>query len=189
MPTASWQEETGVEAEIVGRIGGAYDLIVIGRRQEGEFGGLSRTTAEAALLGTGRAVLLAPPEPPRAIGESVLIGWNRSVQAARALRNALPFLREAKQVTILSVTTGARDGPSPKQIVRHLAWHGVKADSKEIPPDYRYIGEAVLDEAKELGADMAVMGAYSHSRVREMMLGGVTRYILENAKLPILIAH
>jgi nucleotide-binding universal stress UspA family protein len=189
VPTAAWQAVTGNEAELVGRMGGGYDLIVVGRRAEGAFGGIAAETAEAGLLGTGRAVLLAPQSAAASIGDSVLIAWNRSVQSARALRNALPFLRQAGAVTLLSVTTGARDGPSPQAIARNLAWHGIAATIKEVPPDYRYIGEQVLDEAKEVGADMVVMGAYSHSRVREMMLGGVTRHILEHADMPVFIAH
>ncbi len=188
-PSASWQEATGNEAELTARMGGAYDLIVVGRRPEEAYGGIVAETAEAGLIGTGRPVLLAPHEQISMVGERVLIAWNRSVQSARAMRNALPFLREAKGVTILTVATGARDGPTPQEVVRNLAWHGIEATVKEVAPDYRYVGEQLLDEAKEASADMVVMGAYSHSRVREMMLGGVTRYILESADMPVFIAH
>lgn len=188
LPSASWEVGRGSAAGLVAARGGAYDLIVVGpaRPDQTTVGEIS---AEAALFGTGRPVMVVPPGEPGSVGGSVVIGWNRTPSAARAVAAALPFLASSRSVTVVSVTTGAKQGPSPQGIARYLSWHGVSAEVVEIPPDHRVVGEALLDEASERGADLVVMGAYSHSRLRELILGGVTRYVLQHPKVPVLMAH
>ena len=101
----------------------------------------------------------------------------------------MPFLTCAKRVIICAVATGAKQGPSPEDVARTLAWHDIETEVKEITPDGRSVGRVLLDEAKEVEANLLVMGAYSHSRLREMILGGVTKYVIEHAELPVLLAH
>lgn len=187
-PTVSWQVAVGREADLIAQSGGAFDLLVISRpRKDSEHP--TSDTLEAAIFSTGRPVLLAPAEIGTTLGESIVIGWNRSIQAGRAVFAAMPFLRRARQVMIVAVTTGAKRGPSHLEIARNLAWHGVNAQIRELPPDYRLIGEVLLNESKEFGADLLVMGAFSHSRLRERILGGVTKQILANAELPVFMAR
>lgn len=188
LPSASWEQVGGIASEVVATRGGAYDLVVVGppRTDQTTVGELA---AEAALFRTGRPVLIAPPSTPEAIGEAVVIGWNRSASAARAVSAALPFMELARSVTIVSVITGAKQGPVASEIAKYLSWHDVQAEVVEIPPDHRLVGEVLLEEADRVSADLVVMGAYSHSRLRELILGGVTRYVLQNADIPVLMSH
>lgn len=185
----SWEVVRGPTPDVLARRGGAYDLIVITRpTTETELSDIP--AVESAVFSTGRPVLIAPPEPPKTLGETVLIGWNRSVESARAFHAAKSLLLErAKKVRILSVTTGAKDGPSAEEIARDLAWHGIEAEIREFSPDNRSVGAVLLAEAGAIGADLIVMGAYTHSRLRQMLLGGVTKHVLMNATVPLFMAH
>jgi nucleotide-binding universal stress UspA family protein len=188
LPSASWEVATGMASEVVAMRGGAYDMVVVGR-PPADRTSVAELAAEAALFRTGRPVLIAPPETPRTVGEAVVIGWNRSASSARAISAALPFLLLARSVTIVSVKTGAKLGPSPEEMAKYLSWHEVQAEVVELEPDHRLVGEVLLEEAERVSADLVVMGAYSHSRLRELILGGVTRYVLQNADIPVLMAH
>jgi nucleotide-binding universal stress UspA family protein len=188
LPSASWEVATGLASEIVATRGAAYDMVVVGRPVKDQTT-VAELSAEAALFRTGRPVLIAPPTPPGSLGEAVVIGWNRSASSARSISAALPLLLMSRSVTIVTVTTGAKQGPSPQEMAKYLSWHEVQAEVVEIPPDHRLVGEVLLEEAERVSADLLVMGAYSHSRLRELILGGVTRYVLQNADLPVLMAH
>ena len=151
---------------------------------------MERIATEAALFATGRPVIITPPEPPRQIGETVLIAWNRGAQAARAFHAAKALLLDrAQRVRILSITTGAKQGPPASEIAANLDWHGIEADVVELSPDYRSVGEVLLAQASAINADLLVMGAFSHSRLRQLILGGVTKFVFEQSPLPVLMAH
>jgi nucleotide-binding universal stress UspA family protein len=186
LPSAYWRAVEGVATEEIELNGAAYDLIVAARSEDNE---ASRPLVEAALFGTGSPVLVAPPTAPTAIGENIMIGWNRGVPAGRVVRFAMPFLEVAARVEIFYVDTGAKKGTSAQDIARYLAWRDIKTELKLTPPDQRSVGEMLLSEAETSGADLLVIGAFSHSRLREMILGGVTKHILEHAELPVLMAH
>lgn len=188
LPSASWAVATGTASEVVATRGGAYDLVVVGRPRK-DRASVAELAAEAALFRTGRPVLIAAPEVPDTIGEAIVIGWNRSASSTRAVAAALPFLVFARSVTIVSVLTGAKQGPSATDIAKYLSWHEVHAEVVELPPDHRLVGEVLLEEAERVNADLVVAGAYSHSRLRELILGGVTRHVLQNASVPVLMAH
>jgi len=188
LSSASWEIATGLASEIVATRGGAYDMVVVGRPMKDQTT-VAELSAEAALFRTGRPVLIAPPTSPKSIGEAVVIGWNKSPSSVRSIAAALPLLLMSRSVTIVTVTTGAKQGPSPQDIAKYLSWHDVQAEVVEISPDHRLVGEVLLEEAERVSADLLVMGAYSHSRLRELILGGVTRYVLQNADLPVLMAH
>lgn len=187
-PAASWVTLEGHPTEVIGQRGGAYDVIVTGQPSAAH--GIGRITAEAALFATGRPVIVAPPHPPARIGETVLVAWNRGMQATRAFHAAKALLlHKAGRVRILSITTGAKQGPAADEMARNLRWHGIRADVLELSPDYRAVGEVLLAEASAIHADLLVMGAFSHSRLRQLILGGVTRHVFEHAELPVLMAH
>ena len=187
-PSGSWENVIGSASEVVATRGGAYDMVVVARPVS-DRATVGELAAEAALFRTGRPVLFAPPDGPLTIGEAVVIGWNRSASSARSVAAALPILELARSVTIVNVTTGAKLGPSSKDIAKYLSWHEVQAEVVELAPDHRLVGEVLLEEAERVSADLLVMGAYSHSRVRELILGGVTRHVLQNADLPVLMAQ
>jgi nucleotide-binding universal stress UspA family protein len=141
------------------------------------------------LFESGRPVLIAPPSPPRSLGTNVLVAWNCSTEQARTMADAMPFLRRAERVTIVTVEGAAVAGPSAEQMARSLAMNGVAAEPITLKPGKRTAGEVLLSKANELGCDLIVKGAYTQSRLRQMIFGGTTRHILANARLPVLMAH
>src|ERR1700728_309307 len=146
-------------------------------------------TLESALFESGRPVLIAPPTPPQSLATNILIAWNRSTEQARTTAFAMPLLRLAKRVTILTVEGAMVAGPSGTEMARSLAMHGIAADTLTISPGKVSAGETILRKAAELGCDLIVKGAYTQSRLRQMIFGGTTRHILANANLPVLMAH
>jgi nucleotide-binding universal stress UspA family protein len=142
------------------------------------------------VLTAGRPVLVVPWKGAGAsVGRRVLVGWNGSTEATRAVNDALPILEKADAVKILSV--GEReDGHIPgAEIAQHLARHGVKAEADHVPDPEGSPADALLFEAQDFGADLIVCGAWGHSRMLETVLGGVTRDLLRKMELPLLLSH
>jgi nucleotide-binding universal stress UspA family protein len=188
LATASWEEISGDPDEVVAMRGGAFDLIVISYPALGPAATPS-SVLEAAIFSTARPVLLAHEDVPARLGRSIMIAWNRGIQSRRAVTAAMPFLETAESAVIVNIATGAKQGPEAEEIARTLSWHGVKAEAKRLPPDRRSVGETLLEEVRETGADLLVMGAYSEHRLRERLIGGVTKEILAKADFPILMAR
>jgi len=186
--SVSWEVVRGRPADEIVARAGASDLVVAGRKEEG-VGPLTRSIAEVSLFVSGRPVFIAPQEPPGTIGKNIVVGWNRSAAAGRSVHAALPMLKTAETVRIVSVATNAKDGPAASAMQEYLALHGVTAALTEVDPDYRPVSEILLDESKDAGADLLIMGAFSHSRLRELVLGGVTRDIFQKADIPVLMAN
>jgi nucleotide-binding universal stress UspA family protein len=172
----------------IGSYGRVFDLIALGR--PGRAAQNPRMPPlEAALFDSGRPVLIVPTTAPKTLGRNVLVAWNRSTEQARTNAFALPLLRLAEQVTVLEVEGGTTPGPSIEDAALNLRRNGVKATALTIKPGSRSTGEAILDYASKNGCDLLVKGAYTQSRLRQMMFGGATRHILANATLPVLMAH
>jgi nucleotide-binding universal stress UspA family protein len=173
----------------VGSHGRVFDVIVLGRPGR-DPRGPRMTTLEAALFESGRPVLIAPPSPPSQMGTNVLIAWNCSTEQARATALAMPILKRANRVIVLTVEGGAAvPGPTGQQLCRYLQLNEVAAKPLTVGLDGRLTGEVILFHAKALGCDLLIKGAYTQSRLRQMIFGGTTRYILSNAELPVLMAH
>lgn len=186
--TASLQEIMGDPGNIVAIYGGAFDLIVVSQPNL-EPESVPSSVLEAAVFGAARPVLLAHETVSATLGESIMIAWNRGVQCRRAVAAAMPFLERAQSTVIVNIATGAKQGPEPEEIAQTLAWHGVKADVKRLSPDRRSVGETLLEEAHTVGADLLVMGAYSQNRLRERLIGGVTKEILAKADFSVFMAR
>lgn len=124
-----------------------------------------------------------------ALGRRVLIAWRPCVPAYRAVLLAMPFLQAADEVTVCSVVNEDVAAEDCERLVVHLGRHGIKARALPVPNGSAGVGETILAEAGKAAADTVVMGAYGHSRVREMVLGGVTRFVLANATIPMLVSH
>ncbi len=186
--SAAWREETGYEDQWVERYGRLADLTVIGRRAANQEVA-SRLSIDSVILGTGRALLVAPPRPPASVGNNVAVAWNGSAEAARGVGAAMPFLTRAGTVTVLSAERDSGRRYRPEDLAAYLAWHGIKAKAATIPVKGESVGATLLSEAARGGADLMVMGAYTHSRVREMIVGGVTRHVLDSAEIAVLMAH
>lgn len=181
-----WRGGSTVDDGELGSLGRLYDLTVLPR--PGARGG--RVTAfEAALFDSGRPVLMAPPTAPATLGDSILIHWNRSTETARAIALAMPVLKKAKRVQFVFVEGNSVSGPSAREAASHLAAHGITATEKTVDGKSRGPGEAILAEAKAFGADLLLKGAYTQSRLRQMIFGGATSHILARAEIPVLFAH
>ena len=172
----------------IGDYGRVFDLVVVGRPTTDEDG--PRTaTLEEALFGSGRTVLVAPPHtPPPTIGRSIMIAWNGSTETARAVSFAMTLLRRAEQVLVLTVEGGTVPGPTGEQLARTLRINGVPARAHHAL-ESGSVGETILFTAREVGADLLVKGAYTQSRLRQMIFGGATRHLIDHATIPMLMAH
>lgn len=189
-PSCGWIEGIGRPDTAIARRGRLADLIVL-CRPDGENAVTTVTEGlEAALLDSGRPLLVAPSAAGKAIGAHVVIAWNGGTEASRAVAAALPFLAEAEAVTVLSVGDAAPAEVGADMLVGYLARHGIKARIRAIDQKPgQSVGAALLAGAEAEKADLMVMGAYTHSRLRELVFGGVTREVLAAAGLPVLMAH
>lgn len=186
--TAHFTMVTGREEDVIASRGRLADLI-IARRPEG--GGEEVTfsvTLEAALLDTGRPVLVVPPNDPVQFGKSIAIYWNGSPEVGKAINYAMPFLEKAERIFVLEVDAESHSGPTTADVVGYLAWHGVKAEGRNLDRQGSD-SESLLAATSAAEADMLVMGAYTRSRLRRLVFGGVTRDILTRSGVPVLMAH
>jgi nucleotide-binding universal stress UspA family protein len=184
----AWFDGAPGGEDFVGNYGRVFDLIILGRPAKSRQGP-RMTTLESALFESGRPVLLAPPVPPHGIGDKILIAWNCSTEQARATAFAMPLLRKAARVIICTVEGATVPGPTGAQIARNLLMNGVRAESMTVAPGQRRAGEVLLAQAEALGCDLIVKGAYTQSRLRQMIFGGTTQHILTHATVPVLLAH
>jgi nucleotide-binding universal stress UspA family protein len=183
-----WTESDAARDAFVGSYGRVFDLIVFGR--PGSYpAGSSMAAVEAALFESGRPILIAPPNPPASLGENIVIAWNRSTETARVTAFAMPLLHRAKKVTVLTVTGGMVPGPEAPELARYLQLNGIDAEAMTVDPGNRTNGEMMLHVASELGCDLMVKGAYTQSRLRQMIFGGATSHILAKTELPVFMAH
>jgi nucleotide-binding universal stress UspA family protein len=144
---------------------------------------------EAVLFGSGRAMLLVPPGQHRqGPFETVLVAWNGSRESARALREGLGFIEQASRTVVL-VVDPPTDGMPCADLKAHLAHHNVVAEVVTAGSEDRPIAEIILEEARRISADLVIMGAYGHTRLREQVFGGATRDMLTTSESPILVAH
>lgn len=184
--TAHLSVATGQAVRIVCEQARVADLCVVGRASYGK-NASTTPVIEAALFNSGRPVLIAPPQPAKSVGGDIIVAWNRSAMAARALNAAMPLFDKADRIRIVYVDTGAKAGPSAEEAAAYVERHGFSVEAETMAPHSKGAASTLLWRAQN--ADLLVMGAYSHSRLREVVLGGVTRHILENASIPVLMVH
>lgn len=194
-----WRAEPGDPASVVNERGRYADLIVLGQYDEDTANDVTPDFIGRVIMGSGRPVLVVPRagEVPASLGQRVMVCWNASREAARAVSSALPMLRQAPTVHVTAFgPRGARPGPGGAldavgaDIGAFLARHGIEAvvtggvASKDVD-----IGTQILSRADECGSDLIVMGGYGHSRAYEFVMGGATRTLLESMTIPVLFAH
>ncbi len=185
-PSASFAAVTGREEDLVAQLARLADLTVVPHPEAGE--DVSSSDAlHAVLFNSGRPVLLAPQVPTATIGTRICLGWNGTAESAAAVAGVLPWLSRAEAVRILSADGYQRRGPAAPELAAYLALHGVKADIVMFKAVGGVVGAGLLAAAGEFDCDLLAMGAYSHSRLRQLILGGVTRHVLENATLPVMM--
>ncbi len=193
--TNEWREGEGDVGDVASLHARYADLAVIGQTDPDDVPlGAAQDLPERLILGAGRPVLVVPYAGRFAtVGERVLLAWNATREATRAANDALPLLRRAARVTVLSVNP--RGGPGGHgaipgaDIALHLARHGVRAEVSSVTTDDVGIDDMLLSQAADSGADLIVMGGYGHSRLGELVLGGATRHILRQITVPVLMSH
>ena len=184
-----WRDGGAIDDNGLSSLSRAYDITIVGRP------GLKQseprmTTLEVALFESGRPILMAPPQASKTLGTNILVHWNASNETARAINDAMPLLRQAEQVTMVTVEGAMVPGPKAADMLDYLAAHGIRGiESKVKPAAKSSTGEAILAEARRLGADLLIKGAYTQSRLRQMIFGGATQHILQSADIPVMLSH
>ena len=168
------------------------DLVVIGQRELQELKGYA--SPEKLLLASDSPILVIPSGwKSESIGNKILVGWNASREARRAVADALPFLVAASSVTLLVVDSEERAGRHGEEpgadIALYLARHGARVEVEQVLSQGAPVADIILSYAAEHGVDLIVIGAYSHARSVEMVFGGVTRTLLKQASIPILMSR
>ncbi len=180
----------GLAAQQFTHISRLFDLTVVAQPHPDK-PGPEEVIAETVLMDSGRAVLVVPYAYEKPFGaEHVLLAWDGGRAAARALAEALPLLHRAQRVDIIRIGVDAEEDADALEVVRHLSRHGLKTEVRSLDiVSGKSISTVLLDEVEKLGADLVVMGGYGHSRLKEMVLGGVTREIFSSMTVPVLMAH
>ena len=189
--SAHWSEEVGRDDEVTARRGRLADLMVVAR-PTATSDVSSTLTLNAALFDTGRPVLVMPPAGAKKIGSKIAVSWNGSAESARAVSSALPLLKRAAKVTVFTAATPKIPSVRAQDVAIYLQWHGIQTAARTLETatsDRQAIAIALLAALTEGNVDLLVMGAYTHSRMRQLILGGFTRHVLENAAIPVFMAH
>jgi nucleotide-binding universal stress UspA family protein len=183
-----WHDGEPVEDDTMGSYARTFDVTVVGRPSE-DLDHPRIATTEAALFESGRPVLIAPPTVPRTLGQTIGIAWNRSTETARAVALAMPLLSTARDITIIEIEGWGVAGPSGEELRRCLVRHGLTVRTQMFSDAHRRPGGAILAAAAAVGCDLLIKGAYTQSRLRQMIFGGATNHILSNTTLPVFMAH
>jgi nucleotide-binding universal stress UspA family protein len=192
---AEWRVVEGQPEPVLSLHGRSCDLCMVGQRDRKEIEATADTELpDRLILSVGRPVLVIPSNGIYlVIGKRIMVAWDASRLAARAVNDAMPLLRRAESVSVVVVNSrhgeDARREISSADICLHLARHGVPSVARQTAVKSSNIGEALLLQAAEQDVDLLVMGAYGHARWRELVLGGATRHILAHMTIPVLMSH
>jgi nucleotide-binding universal stress UspA family protein len=186
--TASWRMLEEDDAAHLIALARHRDLVVVGRQTSRH----SRVPdlIETLLTACGRPVLLVPSAGRVSAIKTVAVWWKEHPAAARAVTAAMPLLARAERVSIVTINEGfAQSGKAESDMAHQLGWHGIKSDSKGIASGQGSVADRLWQAASDIPADLVVMGAFSHSRTRELIFGGCTQAVLEAGDLPVLLLH
>ncbi len=187
--TASWRDQQGILPFDLSAAARVADIIVFGRG-EGDLPFPDASLIEEAIFQSGRPVLVAPAGKLERTPRRILVAWNGGREAARALSSAMPLFEETDAALVISIGNMPSDLEGPEKAAELLRLHGVKAEAKRRAPEGNAASEdELVAVAREWRADLIVMGAYSHSRWRELILGGFTRKLLKRTEFPLFLAH
>ena len=172
----------------IGAYGRVFDMVVVGKPGSGR-SDPRNATLESVLFEAGRPILIVPPKHVATLGRTIVISWNRSTETARTVGFAMPLLKKAERIVVLSVSGALAPGPSPDLLARALQRHGLPVDVINVDSGNKAAGKFILEQAATLGADLLIKGGYTQSRLRQMIFGGATSEILTYAEIPVFMAH
>jgi nucleotide-binding universal stress UspA family protein len=184
---SEWRAADDSGPTAIGIIGRAYDLIVM--PQPGALPKMPESVFETALFDSGRPVLVVPARFSGMVGKKILFAWNGSTESARAISLAMPVMSRAESIDVLSVDGAMVPGPSSAEIADSLRSHGLNVTSQHVKPGTRSAGQTIVDTAIAGGCDLIVKGAYTQSRLRQMIFGGMTRHLIMHSPLPVLFSY
>lgn len=184
-PTAIWAQKVGSPEKLMHIIGPVSDLVIVSRPAKS--GGVADVFMMSALIESARPVLVLPQSGRKKIGSKIVVAWNQSRKAARAVSAALPLLQRADEVTIVSCGAEDRLGPKSSQLAAYLAHWNI--DAERVSTRGRDVESELIAAYRDAGADLLVGGAYSRSRWREKVFGGTTEFLLRKASVPVLAFH
>lgn len=185
--TAIWSERVGSPSRIIPIVGPVSDLLVVSRPANKKSGKIARIFLLEALLHSSRPVLILPQKQHKTLGKRVMIAWNQSLEAMRSVAATLPMLQQAEAVTIVAAGPEAALGPKSRQLAGYLKCWGVDADILRTKGSNE--ASEIMKVYRETRSDLLVMGAYSRSRLRELVFGGMTDFMLYDANVPVLMHH
>ena len=183
-----WLSEELENQKYLGDLSRVYNVVIISRPYQ-ELQSASLSSIQTTLFDGGRPVMLIPMNKQIDIGKKVVISWNCTTESSRAVFAALPILKQASDVTILTVEKVITDGPRGSQVSELLASHGIDAKPVTISGDEKKIGDSILDFSQSVDADLIVKGAYTQSRLREIIFGGATRHLMLHSEIPIYLVN
>jgi nucleotide-binding universal stress UspA family protein len=188
-PSASWREEDGRQNAVVGMSGRVYDLILV--EQPEKLASIAEATLEDALFESGRPVMMVPKAAGPSLGDTIAIAWNGSTETALTVALAMPFLQQARHVVVVAVGPQhmPEPGPTGEELARALEGHGFDVSLRTAFGRQKPQGESFLKEAMAAGADLMLKGAYTQSRIRQMIFGGATRHLIMESKIPVIMAR
>ena len=184
-PSASWTELQGLRSGLVARYGKAADWVVMAVPPER----CPTGTYEAAVLETGRPLLVIPRTMARFSPDTVLVAWNGTTEASRSLAHSLPILQQARRVVVASIDSGEALHPSANVICKYLGAHGIAAEAAIVPPGTRSAGHVLEEKVAGDEVDLVVMGAYDRKRLGGTKFGSVTNHMFAHAEVPLFLSR
>jgi nucleotide-binding universal stress UspA family protein len=184
--TADFSEKIGEIVEMLGPICRLSDLVVTSSADTNWMGPFS-PLVEEILRDAGKPLLVVPKDGAKAIGETVAIAWDGSAASARATAAAIPFLRQAREITVFSCDEGGKGDVDPADMVEYLEWHGLEAGSSHVKPGDQRPGPAIIDAARERNCNLVVLGACLHSRAHRLVYGSMTEYVVDQPRIAALL--
>jgi nucleotide-binding universal stress UspA family protein len=185
--SVSWSELVGDIEPIVTRLGRVNDLIIVQRPISAALP--AQRCLDAAVFGSGRPTVMIPEGRSSDITDHIMIAWNGSLEATRAVASAMPLLHRANRVSIFTALKYGAEAGDLGDLAEALRWHGIRTPEVIFPDRAQSTGPALVDALNRHKATMLVMGAYTHSRLRQRFLGGVTEHLLAHAPVPLLMCH
>ncbi len=183
--SAAWIPIQGLRSTIVGSYGKLADWIIMARPPEG----LVTASFEAAVLETGRPVLIIPRQYELPSFDNILVGWNYRAEAVKAMAAAMPLMHSAKSIRVITSSNFKGYHPPIELVSEYLSMHGIDSKSSMIECNPNNAGKELLKQCSENNIDLIVIGAYSKRRIRDLLFGDVTRYLLRKSPIPILMVH